>query len=428
MQRTLQYAIVSALILCVTGSLSGQVLNTESPYSRYGFGERVVTSYGRAASMGGITQGLRDPNAVNPFNPAAYTSQDTMSFILDMGMQAGYVTAKSKGYTASNNLAVNIHHLAIQFPLQKWGGVAVGFHPYSQMGYNVVRYETDPQIISKIGRVRYHHKGSGGINEAFLGLALQPLSFLSVGVNGRYLFGSLNQEQNIIVPANATYADVNTTRRIVLRGFVFTAGLQTHFSFGENRNQSLTLGATVDYAPQMNVENRLEMTQSILNGEYRVVDNYLRSRGKITYPMRYAVGGLYHNEHWEVGADFSTQNWRGFALPGGATLRESSYSINAGVQWVPNATDLRNYARRMQYRMGFSYERLPLLLAGHSISDYAVTIGLGFPFRYTGSIFNLGLVFGRRGTPAGNLVQESYARLQLGISLNDVWFFKRRYN
>jgi hypothetical protein len=40
---------------------------------------------------------------------------------------------------------------------------------------------------------------------------------------------------------------------------------------------------------------------------------------------------------------------------------------------------------------------------------------------------NLGLEIGRIGND-DNLIKENYFSLRLGLSLNDVWFIKRKFN
>jgi len=35
---------------------------------------------------------------------------------------------------------------------------------------------------------------------------------------------------------------------------------------------------------------------------------------------------------------------------------------------------------------------------------------------------------GKRGTTAANLVEENYANVSVGFSLNEQWFVKRKFN
>ena len=101
--------------------------------------------------------------------------------------------------------------------------------------------------------------------------------------------------------------------------------------------------------------------------------------------------------------------------------------MNAGLQWIPNPTDLRYYLKRVQYRFGAYYSQLPMLVNGQSIRDVGVTVGFGFPYKYFTSIFHTAFRLGMRGSTSHGLVRELYGELVLGVSLNDVWFVKRKY-
>ncbi len=55
-----------------------------------------------------------------------------------------------------------------------------------------------------------------------------------------------------------------------------------------------------------------------------------------------------------------------------------------------------------------------------------MTFGLGLPVGL--SKINLGFEFGKKGTTSQNLIQENYFNLNIGLSLNDLWFRKREIN
>jgi len=51
-------------------------------------------------------------------------------------------------------------------------------------------------------------------------------------------------------------------------------------------------------------------------------------------------------------------------------------------------------------------------------------MGIGGDF----SNLNLGLEYGQRGTTNSGLIQENFFKLSIGLSLNDQWFVKRKFN
>ena len=109
--------------------------NTNSPYTRFGYGELADRSFGAGRAMGGIGYGLRSSKQINPLNPASYTSIDSMTFIFDFGASA-QLSWFDDGQNKQNNYNGNIEYLAMQFPLHKRVAMSVGVLPYSYVGYD----------------------------------------------------------------------------------------------------------------------------------------------------------------------------------------------------------------------------------------------------------------------------------------------------
>jgi hypothetical protein len=87
------------------------------------------------------------------------------------------------------------------------------------------------------------------------------------------------------------------------------------------------------------------------------------------------------------------------------------------------------------YRGGIRYEELGLQVSGDGINssdinEFGISFGLGLPIgRRSGfSNANLGFEYGQRGTQDAGLIRETFFNFSLGLSLNDTWFIKRKYN
>ena len=63
-----------------------------------------------------------------------------------------------------------------------------------------------------------------------------------------------------------------------------------------------------------------------------------------------------------------------------------------------------------------------------SIDDMSFTVGLGLPITGTFSSINIGFEMGKRGTTANGLIQQNYSNISVGLSFNDKWFEKRKFN
>ena len=65
--------ISASILLTVTGLAVAQT-STNSPYTRYGFGQLADQNFGNSKAMGGIAYGLRNGYQINASNPASYTA------------------------------------------------------------------------------------------------------------------------------------------------------------------------------------------------------------------------------------------------------------------------------------------------------------------------------------------------------------------
>ena len=209
----------------------------------------------------------------------------------------------------------------------------------------------------------------------------------------------------------------------------------------------LSFGATYDIGGLL----KPDMVKSVY------VDNLLTSTVRQEYdaalplrlPKQVAAGVYFQNLKFRVGADYVYQSWGG----DNASLIENgsngdngvqvaytdTHTVKVGFQYIPRHTDVRNYLRRMAYRVGARYGDYYQTYGGEKIQQLAITAGLGFPVQLFGrSSVDLGFEYGMRGM--GNksimvdnqkvgLVNQQYVKLSIGLSLfgEDEWFMMRKY-
>ncbi|HCO68030.1 MAG TPA: hypothetical protein DIT04_09800, partial [Dysgonomonas sp.] len=153
--------------------------NTDSPYSRYGYGILNNQAIGASRSMGGISYGVRGMNT-NPGNPASYTRVDSLTFIFDIGIN--YNKARlSEGSNKQSHDNGGLDYIAMQFPLAKNVGMSIGILPFSSVGYSFGSQQNEGVATTKT------FSGSGGFSEVYGGLAVEPIRNLSIGANVGFL-------------------------------------------------------------------------------------------------------------------------------------------------------------------------------------------------------------------------------------------------
>lgn len=145
--------LISALIILTFTGLTIAQTSTNSPYTRYGFGSLADQGFGNSKAMGGIAYGLRNGYQINASNPASYTAVDSLTFLFDAGMTLQNANFK-EGNIKTNAKNSSFDYLAMQFRLWKRMGMAVGFLPFSTVGYSLsntseLTKDEDGTVINK---------------------------------------------------------------------------------------------------------------------------------------------------------------------------------------------------------------------------------------------------------------------------------------
>ena len=153
---------------------------------------------------------------------------------------------------------------------------------------------------------------------------------------------------------------------------------------------------------------------------------------KLKLPSKFTFGlGIGDVKKWVVGSELTFQNSSNFGNRFNDINNvsyENSTRFSVGGFYIPSYKSFSSYFKRVVYRGGFRYENTGLIINNKSIEDAAVTLGLGMPLRGTFSNINLGFELGNRGTKAYGLVREHYMNFSVGLSLNERWFQKRKFN
>jgi hypothetical protein len=404
-----------------------------NPYSRYGIGD-MGDQYGvQSFSMGqtGIamnswtaTDSLT-PYFINLKNPASYYYNRITTFEAGLLYNTGQFT--TQGQTYKNNTA-SFAYFAMAFPVSKHFGASIGLRPFTSVGYII---NTSPNIDS-IGIINNNYQGSGGINQAHLGVAYAPFKNLSIGFNLSYLFGNLTNTQNVVYSPNNGAFNSQVSENTDIRSFYLDYGIMYSHKIGSN--SSITIGATAALASNINATYSLLSVSWVTAAPQTNIDTVQDStvKGKLRLPLM--IGGgitLKIRDKWTFTLDYTMQNWSQYEFFGQSENLNNSTQMGFGVQYVPKR-NIGKFFKRIHYRAGFYYTQTYFDINNTALNDYALTLGLGIPvggnnIMMRTSMINLGLQLGQMGTTANNLLQEDYIKLMFSFTFDDRWFVKRRY-
>jgi len=102
--------------------------------------------------------------------------------------------------------------------------------------------------------------------------------------------------------------------------------------------------------------------------------------------------------------------------------------VGIGGFFTPKYNSLTSYFERMTYRAGVNYEDTGLIINKEAIKGYNANLGFGFPVGRYNSNINLGFEYGQRGNTNMGLIKENYYGVNIGLSFNDIWFQRRKFD
>jgi hypothetical protein len=429
--------IAVVLVLLIGSSVNAQV-TTQSPYSRYGIGNIKSLALPQFKAMGGISTAVFSPTGysnINMMNPASYAGITLTT--VDIGATGTFNNLKRNG-ASETSFNSTLSHIALAFPVTKQSALSFGLLPYSELGYKFVNTGTlSPS--STTADVNYIYAGEGGLNKAYIGYGFGLGSHLRLGANAEYIFGNLLQTRSteLVDQTNAINSRMETKNTV--GGLSYSYGAQ--YNIPLNSKTSVTLGYSGSSSSTINSTRSFVVTQYLKDAttgsELSAMDtlvNTQNAKTQLKLPLLHSFGiSIQKYNKWLIGADYRTGKWSDLSIGDANQELQDTYGFSVGGQITPDMNSIGSYFNRVDYRLGFTYDKTYVQLNNQDIKQMAITFGFGFPLASspTRSSFykmNFTTELGRRGTLANGLLQENYINLHLGFTLNDRWFRRFKFD
>jgi len=415
------------LLFVLSTSFVVSQTNTGSPYSLNELGEINFLGNVSNLSMGGIDSAI-DSIEFNINNPSSLAKLKTTNYLIGTFYKS---TGISNVNSTDNINTANINYIAVGIPTKIFG-FGFGVLPYSSVGFNLQsteEYNTANSINSRL------FGAEGNINRAFVSIGLPLLKYLSLGASANYNFGKFNYEKFNLIE-NVNYG-IFSNSSSEISGFTY--------NFSSNLSIPLkndfTLNLVYSFYPEgdldsYNIESLYTSNSSSISleslGDF--VDIDLNSRGlentKLPVPKKSVYSlGLEKKNSWFLGFQYESKlssNFENVFLDIQNVSYRDSNSLSIGGYIIPDSSSLISYWKRVKYSIGIKNEKKSIIVNNLPVNHFSLNLGLGLPIAGL-SKANLGLELGKVGDN-DSLVKENYLALRLGLSLNDVWFIKRKYN
>jgi hypothetical protein len=422
-----KWFLVVAVVLSAAKSW-GQA--APSPFTTYGLGE----FYGNGLIHNqGTGTGVAHPQYwyINNQNPALLVFNNMSTF------QVGIVgeSRSIKGDTTNErNSGGNLNYIAMAFPIKisKWT-TSVGLMPYTNVDFSFQYYDYahDPSG-GVVDTLVTRETGTGGLTQVYWSNGVRLTKDLSVGLRASYMLGPISNVYTNVLTTQANQGDpylVNIENKKNIHGFNFALGVSySKDSLGRRKDRRFSIGAVYTLPSNYKAKVKNVISRTSLAGD--TIEKYTLSNddGKVHLPGSYTFGIAYgRGSRWNVSTEFFYQNWSQFrSVTSDDEGLVESWRAALGGEFTADPYALENYLKRITFRAGLALQEYPYYANGARVKDYGINLGFSLPAGR--SSVDIAGQIGKRGDKSVNALEETYFRIFFGITFNDQWFIKRKFD
>jgi hypothetical protein len=403
---------LSCFILLSVTSFSQSI--SSSPYSLYGVGSLFESDFGALPSIGSSGIALPSTTFINNLNPASLGYMPLNHFMFDIGGKAIATTYESGSRTEKRN-NFQFSHMAFAFPVTKNSGFSVALRPYSSAAFKISNLKLP--IENSQDYYYLTAAGSGGLNNFDFSYGYRFGKKFSAGVSASLLFGNTVDERSFLIQNSVTTINKKTD----YNGLRATLGSQYKI------DSTFTIASTVKLPAQIKA-SKVQSVQTFANDVTTVVESNVASDIDDYYmPLEIGVGiSKRFKNNVNMTLDYEKSLWNNTSQSEtyGDFVNQDRFALGFTYSAKKN---IRKYWDRVQYAMGANFDNGYLEVDGKRINNAAISIGLSLPIENTFSTLNISYSYGQKGKISDNLIKENYHKLSLNLSLDGIWFVKRKF-
>ena len=402
------------IVVLQTSAVFSQSISS-SPYSIYGLGTLYDSNFGPLSAIGSSGIAMPSESFINNRNPASLSFIKRNSFLFDIGGK-GILSVYADNSLRETKNNFQFSHIAFAFPLTETSGISLSLQPYSSANYQIVNYELPIQDSDESYFLNAF--GTGGLNNFDASYGFKAGKMTSFGVTASFLFGNIEDDRYYGIGNSVTNINKNSD----YKGFRFTLGNQYAI------DSTLTLGATIKIPSQIQA-TKTETVITENNYGSQTTETNVRSDVDPYYlPLEVGIG---FKKNIGKGVNITFDYERAFWNTSNQSPLYGNYSnqdkFGLGFT-LQKKGRINSYFDRIQYYAGVNYDTGFLEVDGEKVNNSAVSVGFGLPLDQTRSFINISYSYGQKGKITSDLIKENYHKLGINLSLEGIWFVKRKYD
>ena len=413
---------LSLLLFIFTSAIFAQS-GSSSPYSGGGLGERNFSGTEANRHMGGLDV-FTDSIHANLNNPASFGFLKLTTYSVGVNYTNNSLSSTTDSFKADT---ASLDYLAVSSPAGIFG-FSFGILPYSSLGYKVRDLSGSDDF-----KISNRYEGSGGINQTYISIGIPVTKFFAVGASINCNFGKLFYRTGQFLTGIENGTFLSNQSSIYGLSYLFSA--QANIPIKKKYNFQ-GMFSFEPKAPLNSENNRVFYTQSINNQSVSdFIEVNLDAIGldvtSVDISKTYKLGlGFGENKKWFLGLQ---RNLTKSATFNNDFFKRENIRYRDSKKWtiggfyIPNYASFTSFWSRVVYRFGFRSEQMSLIVNNIPLTETGISFGVGLPLGGLSNA-NVGLEISQRGQKEFGLLKETLIALRIGLSLNDVWFIKRKFN
>ena len=336
----------------------------------------------------------------------------------------------SNGYSSLSNAIWVV-------PIKSNSSLGLSLSPYSDQRVSLISQDTAyfEAFDSTYGYTRSFAR-SGGILSLKIGTSYRISEKLSVGFNHNILFGSSRQNESVFFGGSA----------VIQSSRARYSGLINDFYFGLSFSENLKLFSKITFS--------IKPLEAAIGKKYLFDDangngyhDYSPPIYDFPFPDSVSsnsekkVNNAHDPKALKIGFNRILGERSALAIELGIlnddAQNEGSILVIPFSNWIKSTNSLKmslstypeDYSLKIldkfSFKSGITYLNHKLFHNDEDILELGFSIGVGFKFKPVGNQINLNYYFGNREYSGFN-EKEFIQQIQIGISLADIWFVKRR--
>ena len=417
---------------------------SQGPFNSYGIGDLQdwnSASAGGSSSLGLVSSYRQNISLSNP------TTWPNLKYTFLSLSYSGFESALKNN---SKNGYSNLQSAQLIIPIKNKYAIGIELHPYSyqkidmidSLGNDLIAFEDTLDLQKQFVQ-------AGGVMAFDISASTSIFSRTHLALTFQLLFGSSRQSKNLLVDeipysisSRLNYSGVNTILFLKHYAFGYDFFLRSQFAFKPLEAVQTKLYPYFD----TNKNGYHDFSYDYLNPGYDFpnpndVPGPDQSRiSNIHEPLSFSFGvsnTIYQRfqvsfEYQKIKENASYSN----QIPNGFNKRIiENDKISFGAIWYPNKQSFK-FLDNLTLRSGLFFNNFATdelsddstirIKSKNSVTEFGYSIGFGYKFKAVGNQIDFAYSSSLKSFEASDYSEERLRGFQIGISIADIWFIKRR--